>query len=157
MNGNCFWCWNLNMNICKAKEGKWPLRQQEGYQHSRPHHCRAILGGKGKMSRMQEWGCGLRTCKDGSDMLELGVGDWGVAKHCNSKHLCVPERFGGLIVFDYYCIRGMILWVGGHWTGLEREEKSVAIVWPTWDFIKDWTRMSMKCLTINHQNIIHRV
>ena len=102
------------------------MRQQEGYQHSRPHHCRAIL-----REKEQECGCGLRTCKDRSNMLELGVGDGGVAKHCNSKHLCVPERFGGLIVFDYYCIRGMILWVGGHWTSLEREEKSIAIVWPT--------------------------
>ena len=32
-----------------------------------------------------------QTCKDGGDVLELGVGDGRVAKDCNSKHFCEPE------------------------------------------------------------------
>ena len=44
-------CWCLSLNIWtfegeEGNEGRWPLRRQEGYQHSRPRHCQAILQGK---------------------------------------------------------------------------------------------------------------
>ena len=43
------WCLSLNKWTFKGEEGnegRWPLRRQEGYQHSRPRHCQAILQGK---------------------------------------------------------------------------------------------------------------
>ena len=78
------------------------MRGQEGYRHSRPHHCQAILQGKKKEIVCNAGGGGIKvqilvkdqedqTCKDGGDVLELGVRDGRVAKDCNSKHFCEPE------------------------------------------------------------------
>ena len=44
------------------------MRQQGGYQHIRPHRCQAILREKGKISMQKVGGCGVKTCKDRSNI-----------------------------------------------------------------------------------------